>query len=183
MKLLYFGSFSPVHYGHLQQIKSCEERGYDVEVVISPHNPDKDINILLPLKLRVKMLETSIEELGLKAEVNLIEKDLPKPNYTYKTLRKLKEKYGDIAILAGTDVLNNIHNWKNYSEIRQYKFVELLREGYIKEDTDINIIDQIEGIIPMSSTDIRTYMKNKQYDKVKECMPDKVFKIYLDGRV
>lgn len=181
MKLFYFGSFSPVHYGHLQQITSCEQKGYDVEIVVSPHNPDKDPNNLLPFELRVKMLEQSIEELGLKAKVNLVEKDLPKPNYTYKTLRKLKERYGDIAILVGTDVVNNIHNWKNYDEIKQYKFVESIREGYVKEDSDINIIDQIDGMIPMSSTDIREYMKSKQYDEAKKCMPIKVFKTYLDG--
>ena len=169
-KCLFFGSFSPLHRGHLKQIKSLIDLGYDVDIVISAHNPHKDINNLLPFDLRKEICKISIEEYFTTEEnkkifINDIENTLSKPNYTYLTLRKLTKKYGEKPIIVmGTDVINSLTTWKNYEEIKEYPIINAHRPGYEinKELEDIyNIVDETSTYDDISSTIIRNLLDTK----------------------
>ncbi len=129
---LLFGSFNPVHNGHLamahaalQSIK-CDE----VWFVVSPHNPLKDFTTLAPANDRANMVSLALmhEE---RMKLCSIEFDMPKPSYTIHTIHKLKEEYPsfNFHILCGTDVVNQLSAWYKYEElIQSVKFLVCSRE-------------------------------------------------------
>lgn len=184
----FFGSFNPVHYGHIEQINILYSRGYMIDVVISPHNPTKDFNELIPFDIRVDILEASIiDKFGdrnyqKKIHINTIENNLPKPNYTYKTLRMLTKQYGyKPALVIGADVINDLHNWKKFDEIKEYPIITLARPGYKIDNiflSELNIIDTIYSEIHISSSDIRYDMSLGHINYVKNSMTESGFKVY-----
>ncbi len=129
---LLFGSFNPVHNGHLAmahaalQSSKCDE----VWFVVSPHNPLKDITTLAPANDRANMVSlTLMREESMK--LCTIEFDMPKPSYTIHTIYKLKEEYPsfNFHILCGTDVVNQLSAWYKYEELVQsVKFLICSRE-------------------------------------------------------
>lgn len=117
---LFFGSFNPIHQGHLILANYMLEYS-DLEriwFVISPHNPHKEKNSLLAEHHRYAMVELAIADHP-KMKASSIEFKLPQPSYTVHTLAYLKEKYPDhqFSLLLGADNLENFHKWKNYEEI------------------------------------------------------------------
>ena len=129
---LLFGSFNPVHNGHLAmahaalQSSKCDE----VWFVVSPHNPLKDFTTLATANDRANMVS-----LALMHEENMklctIEFDMPTPSYTIHTIHKLKEEYPsfNFHILCGTDVVNQLSAWYKYEElIQNVKFLVCSRE-------------------------------------------------------
>jgi len=129
---LLFGSFNPVHKGHLSmahaalQSKKIEE----VSFVVSPHNPLKDFTTLAPANDRANMVSLALmhEE---HMKLCTIEFDMPTPSYTIHTIRKLKEEYPsfNFHILCGTDVVNSLPAWYKFKELIQaVKFLVCSRE-------------------------------------------------------
>ena len=119
---LLFGSFNPVHNGHLAmahaalQSNKCDE----VWLVVSPHNPLKDFITLAPANDRANMVSLALmDEESMK--LCTIELDMPKPSYTIHTIQKLKEEYPsfNFHILCGTDVVNQLSAWYKYEELIQ----------------------------------------------------------------
>ena len=119
---LLFGSFNPVHNGHLAmahaalQSSKCDE----VWFVVSPHNPLKDFTTLAPANDRANMVSLALmHEESMK--LCTIEFDMPKPSYTIHTIHKLKEEYPsfNFHILCGTDVVNQLSAWYKYEELIQ----------------------------------------------------------------
>ena len=190
-KCLFFGSFSPVHIGHLNQIKGLINLGYNVDIIISPHNPQKNINDLLPFDFRMELCRISVDEYFTKEEsdkifINDIENTLPKPNYTHTTLRELTKKYGEKPImLLGTDVINNLITWREYDEIKQYPIIKAYRPGYkIKEEFIgvYNIIDTISTYDKISSTAVRKLLKDNPIELLeKKYITKGVYKRLIDG--
>lgn len=131
---LYFGSFNPIHIGHLAVANymlaytSLDE----VWFVVSPQNPFKKKESLLDDYLRLDMVNIAIaDQPGYKACD--IEFRLPRPSYTIDTLVYLHEKYPrrDFALIMGTDSLETLHRWKNYEQILQYHNILVYpRNGY-----------------------------------------------------
>lgn len=131
---LYFGSFNPVHVGHLivaeyvQQHTDLDE----VWLVVSPHNPFKEKSTLAPDYARLEMAHLAVEGFeGLR--VSDVEFYLPKPNYTCQTLLYLAEKYADrqFCLIAGADSLLGFEKWKNYEFLLKYfPFYIYPRPGY-----------------------------------------------------
>lgn len=111
---LYFGSFNPIHNGHLSIANYCVEN-YNLDMlyfIVSPHNPLKEESELLPFQDRVEMVSSSIE--SPKMEVNVIEDCLPKPSYTINTLKELRKiAEGEFYLILGLDNWLTIHQWKN----------------------------------------------------------------------
>jgi nicotinate-nucleotide adenylyltransferase len=197
-KLVFFGSFNPTHFGHLVQVDCFFRYNTEVDIIISPHNPHKDPKDLLPFNLRKEILEISITDYFSDIEkddpktnservyrnricVNDIENKLPKPNYTYLTLRELTKQYGEKPVIAlGTDVINNLSKWKNYEEILEYQIIECKRPGYNLENKEPNIIDSIESVVDLSSTEIRNLMESGDASKILELklMSPNAFKLY-----
>jgi nicotinate-nucleotide adenylyltransferase len=133
---LFFGSFNPIHTGHLI-IASYMREFTDLEqvwFVISPQNPLKAKESLLPDHHRLMLVKTAIEDDPEFKAVD-IEFRMLKPSYTIHTLAYLNESYPDreFVLIAGTDILHSFHKWKNYQQILdEYQIYIYNRPGYQK---------------------------------------------------
>lgn len=113
---LYFGSFNPIHIGHLAianfmlQYSEMDELWF----IISPQNPYKKQSSLLPEHHRYQMVQIAVEEYP-KMRASNVEFKLPRPSYTYLTVAHLREKYPnrDYTLIMGMDNLQHFHKWKN----------------------------------------------------------------------
>ena len=117
---LYFGSFNPVHVGHLVLANHIIAHSLVDEIwfVISPQNPLKDPQELAPEKDRLRMLNTAIS--GVEHMVACdVEFELGRPSYTSNTLRYLRSKHPDLhfTIVLGEDIKKNFHLWKDFEWI------------------------------------------------------------------
>ena len=117
---LFFGSFNPVHIGHLAIANYIAEYT-DLNqfwFVISPHNPLKDKETLLSDQIRLEMLEIAIEG-DVRFAVCDIEFRMPQPSYTIDTLTYLQEKHPrhEFVLIMGSDGLPTFHKWKNHDRI------------------------------------------------------------------
>jgi nicotinate-nucleotide adenylyltransferase len=117
---LYFGSFNPVHIGHIAIAGYMTEfAGIDqVWLVISPHNPLKKKATLLEDNQRLYMVQLAIGD-NPKIKASDIEFKLPVPSYTIDTLAYLTEKYPNnkFSLVMGEDNLFSLHKWKNGLEL------------------------------------------------------------------
>jgi len=117
---LYFGTFNPIHVGHLTIANHMVEFGGldEVWMVVTPHNPHKKKSSLLDNHHRIAMVDIALEHYP-KIKSSKIEFDLPQPNYTVHTLAVLEEKYPEqqFCLLMGEDNLKSLHKWKNYEVI------------------------------------------------------------------
>lgn len=120
---LYFGSFNPIHHGHLIIANYVLQHGGVDQVwfVVSPQNPLKKSGSLLNEYHRLYLVQASIEgETALKASD--IEFRLPKPSYTIDTLIYLEEKFPThcFAVIMGSDSYRNLPAWKNYDRLLKH---------------------------------------------------------------
>lgn len=174
---LYFGSFNPVHTGHLIIAKHLLNATSLKQVwfVVSPHNPLKKTSSLLNEYHRFHLVQSAIEgEVDLK--VSNIEFHLPKPSYTIDTLTYLKEKYPNyqFSVIMGSDSFCNIHKWKNYPTLlRDYQLYIYKRPGFEitnPVEQNINILDA--PLLEISSTRIRELIKTGK--SIRYLVPDTV---------
>lgn len=167
---LYFGSFNPIHVGHLVLANHIVEYG-DVDqvwFVVSPHNPLKEKKSLLADYHRLAMVEIAIEG-NPKLKVTNIEFSLPQPNYTVVTLAKLKEKYPNYSfqLIMGSDNLNTFDKWYNYEQIiDNYEIIVYPRLGVdvkfpVEKYKTITLLDDVP-IMNISSSYIRQTIKDKK---------------------
>ena len=127
---LLFGSFNPIHLGHLQMAEAAIKYGVDeVWFIPSPQNPLKDSKELIAIEERIAMVNLAISGFENFKLIDL-EKHLEIPSYTYKTLQVLSQRYThEFFILCGTDVLHQLPAWKNVSLILEnYSFLVCQRE-------------------------------------------------------
>src|SRR5215213_8358810 len=119
---LYFGSFNPIHNGHLIIANHIlnETDLNKIWFVVSPQNPLKQSTTLLNSYDRLHLVRKAIENDD-RVKASDIEFHLPKPSYTATTLAYLKEKYPEheFSIIMGSDSFQNITKWKNYETIIQ----------------------------------------------------------------
>lgn len=130
---LLFGSFNPIHIGHLiiagymYEFSDLDELWF----VVSPLNPLKDQKTLLPDHHRLEMVNLAIADDTRFRSCN-IEFKLPKPSYTIHTLTYLQDKYPnrEFVIISGTDIFPTFHKWKNWEQLLEfYKFYVYPRPG------------------------------------------------------
>lgn len=162
---LYFGSFNPIHTGHLIIATHIINNTALDEVwfVVSPQNPFKKSAGLLNEQHRLALVKIAIEgETKLKA--SNAEFKLPKPSYTIDSLVYLSEKYTGhtFSVIMGSDSFQNITKWKNYEQIlSNYNIYIYLRLNFpVAENQPENIILLQAPLIEISSTNIRKYIKN-----------------------
>jgi len=161
---LIFGSFNPIHVGHLHLGDVILEKLPIDEVwyVVSPHNPHKDKSNLLDEKLRLEMVNHSIKDKPNFRSCD-IELELDQPSYTYKTLYHLEKRVGkfyNFSIIMGSDVINNITSWKNYDEVIEYPIISFVRDEVdicVGENLDVTIL---KSEMKLSSTLIRDKIKS-----------------------
>lgn len=177
---LYFGSFNPIHIGHLIIANHVVEHT-DVDqvwLVVSPQNPLKPAASLLNEYQRLHLVQLAIEN-NERLKASDVEFKLPKPSYTIDTLIYLEEKYPNhrFSLILGGDSYSNIGKWKNADILQKnYNLIIYQRPKFaIANDTaNKNITVLNAPLLDISATTIRQHIKQKksiQYlvtDKVRE---------------
>jgi len=165
---LFFGSFNPIHIGHLAIANYFAEFTdlQQIWFVISPHNPLKEKKSLLPQHHRLYMVNLAIEDFP-KFISSDIEFHLPQPSYTVHTLAHLKEKYPQhhFNLILGQDNLATFHKWKNYEYILEHHQLFVYPRPSAKPspfDNHPNVIITQAPLIEISSTFIREAIKQKK---------------------
>lgn len=157
---LFFGSFNPIHNGHLLIARYLLENGFCTKVwfVVSPQNPWKEDHSLLDERKRLQIVRKAIDG-DQRMEACDIEFTMPRPSYTYQTLQAIQEKYpGEhFALIIGGDNLLRFHLWKNYSQIlSDFRVLVYPRLGIsVPERTEPNITVVDAPVTDLSSTEIR----------------------------
>ena len=138
---LYFGSFNPIHKGHIALAEWVVEQGLCDELIfiVSPQNPLKSSTELAPEFSRYEMCEMACASSRYPGQIKVsaVEFVLEKPSYTINTLRYLRENFGadmEFSLLLGADNIECFDRWRSYEEIlRDYKLLVYPREGYSVE--------------------------------------------------
>lgn len=160
---LYFGTFNPIHIGHLAIANYLVENSdlKEIWMVVTPHNPLKKKSTLLDDYQRLHMVHLATDDYE-KISPSNIEFSLPQPNYTVNTLAHLKEKYPDneFFLIMGEDNLKSLPKWKNYKVLLEdYNIIVYPRisSGTIPDELkDHPSITKIDApIMEISSTMIR----------------------------
>lgn len=172
---LYFGSFNPVHVGHLI---IANHIAYHTELqqvwfVVSPQNPFKESASLLNEYHRLHLIQAAIDgENRLRA--SSVEFKLPKPSYTVDTLAYLAEKHPEheFSLIMGSDGFQNLDKWKNYSVIvKNYPIYIYKRPGFDVTLTHGATIHVLEApLLDISSTRIRELIRQKK--PIRFLVPD-----------
>lgn len=182
---LYFGSFNPIHVGHLIIANHIlnETDLQKIWFVVSPQNPLKASNSLLNAYDRLHLVRIAIEN-DLRLRVSNIEFSLPRPSYTVHTLAYLKEKNPACTfhIVMGSDSFQNLNKWKNAEIIVQnYPLIIYKRPGFDIYNTlnaDLQIMEA--PLLEISATHIRELIKKGK--SIKYLVPDSVEEeIYTKG--
>ncbi|MEI7980053.1 MAG: nicotinate (nicotinamide) nucleotide adenylyltransferase [Bacteroidota bacterium] len=177
---LFFGSFNPIHNGHLMIAGYMAEYTDLDEVwfVVSPQNPLKEKAGLLADHQRLAMVNMAIME-DPRFRSSNIEFKMPKPSYTIDTLTWLSEKYPEreFLLIAGTDILPTLHKWKNWEElVKQYRFYLYPRPGpavpAAATHPSFTFVDA--PVVTISSSFIRQGIKEGK--DLRYFLPDSVWK-------
>ena len=174
---LYFGSFNPIHIGHLI-IANHVANNTDLSqvwFVVSPQNPFKQAASLLNEYNRLHMIKAAIDG-EKKLRASSVEFKLPKPSYTVDTLTYLKEKYPEhkFSLIMGSDGFQNLEKWKNYTVIiKNHLFYIYPRPGFeIINALGASITLLSAPLLEISSTRIRYMIKEKK--SIRFLVPDVV---------
>lgn len=162
--LLYFGSFDPIHNGHIALAEYAIERKLadEVALIISPQNPFKADVLQTPEYTRYEMAEMATKESRFPERIkpSVVEFVLEKPSYTIKTLDYLKETCGDemeFSIITGSDIWARFDEWKDYERILdEYKIYVYPRKGYeVEKFADRVTLLSDAPYVEFSSTEVR----------------------------
>lgn len=165
---LYFGSFNPPHNGHLAIGRHIAEEGYAdrVTYVVSPQNPFKSPGELAPEADRLRMLSLALEECGMEgfASVSDIEFAMPKPSYTFDTVRRLKEEMPDAeyVLIIGADNVAGFDRWHRAEELKSLVSDILVypRSGYPEPTCPWCRIMRGAPLFDISSTELRERLQS-----------------------
>ena len=134
--MLYFGSFNPIHKGHIALAEYAVEKGLcdELVLVVSPQSPYKQAEELAPEMDRFEMAEAACAASRYPDRIkpSVVEFLLPKPSYTIDTLRYLAENHGadmEFSILMGADQIERLDGWKEYDRILEYPVYVYPRRG------------------------------------------------------
>jgi nicotinate-nucleotide adenylyltransferase len=174
---LYFGSFNPIHTGHLivasyvANHTDCQQ----VWFVVSPQNPLKPSSVLLNEYHRLHLVRLAVED-DLRLKASDVEFKLPRPSYTIDTLTYLREKYptNEFSIVMGSDSFQNLSRWKNFEQlVRDYSFIIYQRPGFpITDNHGANISILQAPLLQLSATEIRDNIRSGK--SIRYLVPDAV---------
>ncbi|MBC3845610.1 nicotinate-nucleotide adenylyltransferase [Winogradskyella echinorum] len=182
---LYFGTFNPIHVGHLTIANHLAEHSDldQVWFVVTPQSPFKKKSSLLDNYQRLEMVYRATKDYA-KLKSSDIEFGLKQPNYTIDTLTYLFEKFPEheFALIMGEDNLKSFHKWKNYELILENHSIYVyprISEGTIETQFDNHPkIHKVDApIMQLSSTFIRKEIKDGK--NIKPMLPEHVWE-YLD---
>jgi nicotinate-nucleotide adenylyltransferase len=184
---LFFGSFNPVHVGHMiiANYMATQTDLQQVWLVVSPQNPLKQKSTLARDRDRLHLVRLAIGENTLLKAAD-IEFSLPKPSYTVDTLAHLSEKYPqhEFALIMGGDNLATLHRWKNYEQLlRGYDLYVYKRPTYeignLATHPRVHLFDA--PMMEISATYIRQCLQNDK--SVQFLLPDAVFKYLSEVKI
>ena len=180
---LYFGSFNPIHLGHLIIANHMLIRADldEVWIVVTPSSPFKLNTEMIAEQHRLQMVKLAVSE-NPSIFASDVEFTLDRPSYTVDTLRFLRDKFTQIefSVILGEDNYQNLHKWKDYSEIVDNHRL-LIYPRRLSSSTEVrgNNIEKSKAVlytkapmIEISSTYIREAIENKQ--DVQYLLPDPV---------
>ena len=175
---LYFGSFNPIHIGHLI-VASYVANHTDMQqvwFVVSPQNPLKPSSVLLNEYHRLHLVHLAVEE-DLRLKASEVEFKLPRPSYTIDTLTYLQEKYPqhEFSIIMGSDSFQNLPRWKNFELlVKNHPFIIYKRPGFEMPDDTWNAMVTVLNAptLQISATEIRDNIKAGK--TIRYLVPDKV---------
>ncbi|RKE98990.1 nicotinate (nicotinamide) nucleotide adenylyltransferase [Ichthyenterobacterium magnum] len=182
---LYFGTFNPIHVGHLTIANHMAEHSdlNQIWFVVTPHSPFKKKRSLLDNHHRYQMVDRAVDDYP-KLKVSNIEFNLPQPNYTINTLTYIQEKYPDytFALIMGEDNLKGFHKWKNYELILKHHDIYVyprISNGKVETQFDNHTkIHKVDApIMELSSTFIRKSIKEGK--NIRPMLPEHVWE-YVD---
>ena len=170
---LFFGSFNPIHNGHIGigQAVLDQQKADEVHYILTPQNPHKNTAALLPEEHRWNMLTQALAPYdGLVA--NDIELHMPKPSYTANTLQKLTDEHPDNAyfMLMGADSAIGLDGWQNAAYIKQFPLLI-----YPRNDISLDAFPAHQclqaPLLDIAATSIR---ETKDMQQLKAWLPDGV---------
>ncbi|HZX72993.1 MAG TPA: nicotinate (nicotinamide) nucleotide adenylyltransferase [Cyclobacteriaceae bacterium] len=175
---LFFGSFNPIHIGHLIVANvMAETTDFDkVWFIVSPQNPLKLSKGLLHEFDRYDMVQAAVAD-NYKLQVSDIEFNLPKPSYTINTLAHLTEKYPDkkFSLIIGEDNLESFPRWKNHQQIVDHYGLYVyprphVSESQLKSHPNVKMVDA--PLLDISATFIRNCIKSNK--SIRYLVPEPV---------
>ena len=167
-EVLYFGSFNPVHRGHIALAEWIIEQGLGDEVVliVSPQNPHKQSDELAPEFSRYEMCQLACEASRYpdRIKVSAVELTLERPSYTINTLRFLSEQFGsqmEFSVLIGADNLASFDRWREAEAILDnYRVMVYPRSGYELDKFADRVTFLAEAPLhDYAATDVRTALR------------------------
>ena len=182
---LYFGTFNPIHVGHLIIANHMAEFSDLDEVwfVVTPQSPHKKKQSLLDNHHRYELVYIAVEDYQ-KLRPSDIEFKLPQPNYTVHTLAHISEKYPnkEFCLIMGEDNLRTFHKWKNYETIIEHHDIYVyprIGGGKVKNQfRNHPKVHRVEApVIQISATHIRDSIRENK--NVQALLPKEVWK-YID---
>ena len=181
---LYFGTFNPIHVGHLIISNHFAEHSDldQVWCVVTPQNPLKQKQSILDNRQRFHMVELATNNYS-KIKPSDIEFELSQPNYTIHTLAYLEEKYpgNNFVLIMGEDNLISLHKWKNVDILLDrypiYVYPRKISSKPFNDTTKGDIIKVGAPIIEISSSSIRKSIKEGK--NIRPLLPESVW-VYLD---
>lgn len=182
---LFFGSYNPIHVGHMIIANHMVEYSdlEEVWMVVTPHNPFKKKSSLLDNHHRFQLVLRATEDYS-KLKPSNIEFDLPQPNYTINTLVHLEEKFPQhhFNLIMGMDNLHSFPKWKNYDKILDHhelyvypRVSDKSKPAELMVHKNVHLI--AAPIVEISSTFIRKAIKERK--NFRTLMPHKAW-VYLD---
>lgn len=174
---LYFGSFNPIHNGHLIIARHMLNEGPFDEIwfVVSPQNPFKEQKDLLPQYLRLDMVKAAVEG-NPQFRAMDIEFRLPLPSYTIQTLEHLLEKSSNtFSIVMGSDNLPRLHEWKEIDKLcalTDFHVYNRMGSELKSSVPNARIIPYTAPFLDISATHIRGLLQ--QNKSIRYLVPDAV---------
>jgi len=185
---LFFGSFNPVHVGHMIIANFMVEHSDldQIWMVVSPHNPHKNKKTLAKDRDRLHLVDLAIGH-NPNIRPSDIEFGLPKPSYTIDTLTYLKEKYPskEFSLIMGGDNLGTLNKWKNYEMILDNHHIYVYARpnytlGDLADHKSVTVLEDAP-LLSISASYIRRQIKegkNPQY-----LLPDSVYEYIKDSNL
>ena len=182
---LYFGSFNPIHMGHLIIAQSLFQRGRldQVWFVVSPQNPLKKQESLAHEQDRLRMVELAIDD-NYQFRASDVEFRMPRPSYTIDTLTYLSDKYPQhqFSIFLGSDNLSHFHKWKNHHAILEnYPILVYPRPGEVKTLDHPGVSYMEAPLLDISATFIRQSIQEGL--SVRYLLPERVEQYITDKKL